>query len=46
MWKLFDVPWIVNNGGDAFAAIGIEKVPYQIDFALGNINKPVFAKLS
>lgn len=36
-----DVPWIVNNGGDAFAAIGIGKsTGTKLISACGNINKP------
>ena len=36
-----DVPWIVNNGGDAFAAIGFGKsTGTKLISACGNINKP------
>ena len=36
-----DVPWIVNNGGNAYAAIGVGKsTGTKLISACGNINKP------
>ncbi|MEP7195974.1 MAG: NADH-quinone oxidoreductase subunit NuoF [Saprospiraceae bacterium] len=36
-----DIPWIVNHGGDAYAAIGIGKsTGTKLISACGNINKP------
>lgn len=36
-----DVPWIIQNGGDAYAAIGIGKsTGTKLISACGNINKP------
>lgn len=36
-----DIPWIVNHGGDAYAAIGVGKsTGTKLISACGNINKP------